>query len=77
MVTYKTRSGFQARIYPMDHGRPHVHIITDKGDVAKVEIVSGAVVAGNLGVPYLRRVRAWLGRNETFLLSEWRRLEGD
>lgn len=76
MPTIATLGSIKIDIYMMDHGLPHVHVITTSGN-AKVEIESLAVVAGTLRIKDRNAAIRWIGANQEFCREKWREYGGD
>jgi Domain of unknown function (DUF4160) len=55
-----------------DHSPPHFHA-RHGGERVVVEIETGAVLAGRMSPPALRRVLKWAGLRRIELLEDWRR----
>lgn len=66
--------GIVIEMYFADHPPPHFHA-RYAGDVAAVEIATGAVIAGSLPRNALRLVREWLEQHRAELEANFGRLE--
>jgi hypothetical protein len=64
--------GIVIEMYFGDHPPPHFHA-RYSGDAAKVEIASGAVIAGSLPGRALRLVREWIEEHRDELEVNWER----
>ena len=62
--------GIVIYLYVRDHGPPHVHAHYG-GNRASVEIATGRVLAGELGVRQARLVRRWIELHRTELDAAW------
>lgn len=75
MTNYDIVGDWRIRINGMEHGVPHVHVISRDGSRVSVAIETGEVLAG--GVQPLKRLVAALadfGANKAKYLDEYRRL---
>jgi hypothetical protein len=66
--------GIVIEMYFDDHPPPHFHA-RYAGDVAKIEIATGAVIVGSLPPRALRLVREWLELHRAELEANWERAE--
>jgi Domain of unknown function (DUF4160) len=64
--------GIVIEMYFGDHPPPHFHA-RYSGDAAKIEIATGAVIAGVLPGRALRLVREWIGEHRDELEANWER----
>ena len=75
MINYDIVGDWRIRINGMEHGVPHVHVISRDGSRVSVAIETGEVLAG--GVQPLKRLVAALAdirANKVKYLDEYRRL---
>lgn len=62
--------GIVIEMYFGDHPPPHFHA-RHGGDAAKIEIATGAVLAGSLSKRALRLVREWAEQHREELEANW------
>jgi hypothetical protein len=64
--------GIAIEMYFGDHPPPHFHA-RYSGDSAKIEIATGALIAGSLPARALRLVREWIEQHRDELEENWDR----
>lgn len=64
--------GIVIEMYFGDHPPPHFHA-RYSGESAKIEIATGAVLAGSLSSRALRLVREWIEQHRDELEANWER----
>jgi Domain of unknown function (DUF4160) len=65
--------GIVIEMYFGDHPPPHFHA-RYSGDDAKIEIATGAVIAGSIPGRALRLVREWIAEHRDDLEANWERV---
>jgi len=65
--------GIVIEMYFGDHLPPHFHA-RYSGETAKIEIATGAVLAGSLSKRALRLVREWTEQHRDDLEANWKRV---
>ena len=65
--------GIVIEMYFGDHPPPHFHA-RYSGEMAKIEITTGAVLAGSLSKRALRLVREWTEQHRDELEANWGRV---
>lgn len=70
MPRLSTFHGIVIYLYIRDHGPPHVHA-HHGGDRASIEIATGRVLAGGLGMRQVRLVRRGIELHRSELAASW------
>jgi hypothetical protein len=73
MTTMHRTGRWILKVYGLEHGIAHFHLLTPNGR-AVVAIEDGTVLAGSAPKRALAEARAWAKEHVPELLAEWRRL---
>lgn len=77
MPTLLRESGFEVRIYTLDHPPPHVHV-AKAGAVVKIDLATDQAVeiVGSISDRDVKRAEQLVAGHARFLKQEWEKLHG-